>query len=144
MVRFRLLCGDFLLSNPALNLENRKTVCMGYPAMTPQGRAGKRRQKGAGNPCRENGTPNINWSKWPVDVVNDTPASAAGNSSYQFGSMPDIAAMPVGKKTTASVKRRFTLLFEELDKVCQVPYRCCFYPVKWHFPLWKVPKYRNA
>ena len=28
---------------------------MGYPAMTPQGRAGKRRRKGAGNPCRENG-----------------------------------------------------------------------------------------
>jgi len=55
MVRFRLLCGDFLLPNPALNLENRKTVCMGYPAMTPQGRAGKRRRKGAGKPCRENG-----------------------------------------------------------------------------------------
>ena len=72
MVRFRLLCGDFLLPNPALNLENRKTVCMGYPAMTPQGRAGKRRRKGAGKPCRENGAPNINWSKWPVDVVNDT------------------------------------------------------------------------
>ena len=31
------------------------TVCMGYPAMTPQGRAGKRRRKGAGKPCRENG-----------------------------------------------------------------------------------------
>ena len=72
MVRFRLLCGDFLLPNLAPNLENRMTVCMGYPAMTPQGRAGKRRRKGAGNPCRENGTPNINWSKWPVDVVNDT------------------------------------------------------------------------
>ena len=107
MVRFRLLCGDFLLPNPALNLENRKTVCMGYPAMTPKGstddcanrrskeevlaqcsnfckqansapqklakhkrRAGKRRRKGAGNPCRENGAPNINWSNWPVDVVN--------------------------------------------------------------------------
>ena len=40
--------------------------------MTPQGRAGKRRRKGAGKPCRENGAPNINWSKWPVDVVNDT------------------------------------------------------------------------
>ena len=37
----------------------------------PSGRAGKRRWKGAGNPCRENGAPNINWSKWPVDVVND-------------------------------------------------------------------------
>ena len=48
------------------------TVCMGYPAMTPQGRAGKRRRKGAGKLCRENGAPNINWSKWPVDVVNDT------------------------------------------------------------------------
>ena len=30
-------------------------VCMGYPAMTPQGRAGKRRWKGVGSPCRENG-----------------------------------------------------------------------------------------
>ena len=29
-----------------LHLENRMTVCMGYPAMTPQGRAGKRRRKG--------------------------------------------------------------------------------------------------
>ena len=72
MVRFRLLCGDFLLPNPAPHLENRMTVCMGYTAMTPQGRAGKRRRKGAGKPCRENGAPNINWSKWPVDVVNDT------------------------------------------------------------------------
>ena len=50
------------------------------------------------------------------------PALAAGSSSYRFGQMPDIAAMPVGRKATASVKRRFTLLFEELDKVCQVPY----------------------
>ena len=72
MVRFRLLCGVFLLPNPAPNLDNRKTVCMEYTAMTPQGRAGQRRRKGAGKPCRENGAPNINWSKWPVDVVNDT------------------------------------------------------------------------
>ena len=71
MVRFRLLCGDFLLPNPAPHLENRMTVCMGYPAMTPQGRAGKRRRKGAGNPCRENGRTLISqlrsktmWSKW--------------------------------------------------------------------------------
>ena len=28
---------------------------MGYPAMTSQERAGKRRRKGAGKPCRENG-----------------------------------------------------------------------------------------
>ena len=55
MVRFRLLCGDFLLPNPAPHLENRMTVCMGYPAMTLRRRAGKRRRKGAGNPCRENG-----------------------------------------------------------------------------------------
>ena len=45
----------FLLPNPAPNLENRMTVCMGYPAMTSQKRAGKRRRKEAGNPCRENG-----------------------------------------------------------------------------------------
>ena len=62
----------FLLPDPAPHLENRMTVCMGYPAMTLRRRAGKRRRKGAGNPCRENGAPNINWSKWPVDVVNDT------------------------------------------------------------------------
>ena len=36
MVRFRLLCGDFLLPNLAPHLENRMTVCMGYPAMTPK------------------------------------------------------------------------------------------------------------
>ena len=64
MIRFRLLCGDFLLPNPAPYLENRMTVCMGYPAMTPQGRAGKRRRKGAGNPCRENGTPNANLIRY--------------------------------------------------------------------------------
>ena len=40
---------------PSSNLENRMTVCMGYPAMTPQGRAGKRRREGAGKPCRKNG-----------------------------------------------------------------------------------------
>ena len=36
MVRFRFLCGDFLLPNSAPYLENRITVCMGYPAMTPK------------------------------------------------------------------------------------------------------------
>ena len=63
------------------------------------------------------------------------PALAAGSSSYRFGQMPDIAAMPVGRKTTASAKRRdtlatdnfchlpdFMLLFEELDKDYQVPH----------------------
>ena len=57
-----------------------------------------------------------------VPNVERTPALAAGSSSYRSGQMPDIAAMPVGRKATASVKRRLTLLFEELDKVCQVPY----------------------
>ena len=57
-----------------------------------------------------------------MPTVEPTPASAAGNSSYQFGQMPDIAAMPAGRKATASVKLLHTLLFEELDKVCQVPY----------------------
>ena len=71
MVRFRLLCGDFLLPDLAPHLENRKTVSMGYPAMTLRRRAGKRRRKGAGKPCRENGTLNIYWSRWSVDVVND-------------------------------------------------------------------------
>ena len=73
-----------------------------------------------------------------------TPALAVVSSSYRFGQMPDIAAMPVGRKATASVKQSHTLLFEELDKVCQVPYRCYFYLVKWHFPFWEVPKYRNS
>lgn len=40
-----------------------------------------------------------------------TPALAAGSSSYQFGRMPDIAAMPVVRKTTAIVKQPHTLLF---------------------------------
>jgi len=62
----------FFIAKSATNLENRMTVCMEYMAMTPQGRAGKRRRKGAGKPCRENGALNINWPKWPVDVVNDT------------------------------------------------------------------------
>ena len=33
------------------------------------------------------------------------PAPAAVNSSYRFGQMPDIAAMPVGRKTTTDGKR---------------------------------------
>ena len=41
------------------NLENHMTVCMEYPAMISQERAGKRRWKGAGTPCRENGTQNL-------------------------------------------------------------------------------------
>ena len=76
--------------------------------------------------------------------VERIPALAAGSSSYRFGQMPDIAAMPVGKKTTASVKRWFTLLFEKLDEVCQVPYPRSLLSVKWHFPFWKAPKYHNA
>ena len=76
--------------------------------------------------------------------VERIPALAAASSSCRFGQMPDIAAMPVDKKTTANVKQPHTLLFEELDKVYQVPHLCCFHPVKWHFPFWEVPKYRNA
>ena len=47
------------------------TVCMGYPAMTLQGRAGKRRWKGVGSPCRENGTQNLKsrWYEKPEPVV---------------------------------------------------------------------------
>ena len=33
------------------------------------GRAGKRRRKGAGNPCRENGTSNLMCSKWAHEVI---------------------------------------------------------------------------
>ena len=57
-----------------------------------------------------------------VPNVERTLALAAGSSSYQFGRMPDIAAMPVVRKTTAIVKQPHTLLFEELDKVFQAPY----------------------
>ena len=57
-----------------------------------------------------------------VPNVERIPALAAGSSSYRFGQMPDIAAMPVGRKTTAIVKQPHTLLFEELDKVFQAPY----------------------
>ena len=57
-----------------------------------------------------------------VPNVECTPALAAGSSSYRFGQMPDIAAMPVGRKITAIVKQPHTLLFEEFDKVCQAPY----------------------
>ena len=39
------------------------------------------------------------------------PALAAGSSSCRSGQMPDIAAMPVVRKTTAIVKRPHTLLF---------------------------------
>ena len=62
---------------------------------------------------------------------------AAGSSSYRFGRMPDIAAMPVGRKTTAIVKQPHALLFEELDKVFQAPY-----PRSLLFR--KVPLYRNT
>ena len=65
------------------------------------------------------------------------PALAAGSSSYRFGQMLDIAAMPVGRKTTAIVKQPHTLLFEELDKVFQDPY-----PRSLLFR--KVPLYRNT
>ena len=44
-----------LVSNLSLNLENRMTVRMEYPAMISQERAGRRRRKGAGNPCGDNG-----------------------------------------------------------------------------------------
>lgn len=54
--------------------------------------------------------------------VGRTPALAVVSNSYRSGQMPSIAAMPVGRKTTASVKQPHTLLFEELDKVCQFPY----------------------
>ena len=30
-----LFCGDFFVAVPVSYFENRMTVCMGYPAMTP-------------------------------------------------------------------------------------------------------------
>ena len=49
-----------------------------------------------------------------VPSAERIPALAAGSSSCRSGQMPDIAAMPVGRKTTASVKQPYTLLFEGL------------------------------
>lgn len=39
-----------------------------------------------------------------VPNVERIPVLAVGSSSYRSGQMPDIAAMPVGRKATASVK----------------------------------------
>lgn len=72
MVRFRLLCGDFLLPNPAPNLDNRMTVCMGYPAMIPKWESRKTPPRGGRKAMQGERRTHINWSKWPVDVVNDT------------------------------------------------------------------------
>ena len=70
-----------LLVNYVKRAGTVQTVCMGYTAMTPQGRAGKRRRKGAGKPCRENGTLNIKWSKWPPDWGNNTKRHSPETSS---------------------------------------------------------------
>ena len=66
---------DKLPARHQLNLENRMTVCMGYPAKTSQGRAGKRRREGAGKPCRDNGIPNLKlrWYAKPEPVVPISP-----------------------------------------------------------------------
>lgn len=48
---------------------------------------------------------NLRKSLKSVLNVEPTPALAVGSSSCRSGQMPDIAAMPVGRKTTASVKR---------------------------------------
>ena len=135
MVRFRLLCGDFLLPNPAPHLENHMTVCMGYTAMTLRRRAGKRRWKGAGNPCRENGAPNINWSKWPVDVVNDTkrhspekPSALRLTPCGHFDHMGWIAAAWINVDNLSTLTP-FVLRLTST----------------WHFvkPRWKVVGYEN-
>ena len=44
-----------------------------------------------------------------VPNVERIPALAAGSSSYRSGQMPDIAAMPAGRKATASAKRMLLL-----------------------------------
>ena len=58
---------------PSSNLENRMTVCMEYPAMTPQvGEPENAAARGGvGNPCRENGTqnPKSRWYEKPEPVV---------------------------------------------------------------------------
>ena len=65
---------------------------------------------------------NLRKSLKSASSVGRTPALAVVSNSYRSGQMPSIAAMPVGRKTTASVKQPHTLLLEELDKVCRVPY----------------------
>ena len=54
------------------------------------------------------------------------PALAAGSSSYRFG--------------------RCQILQQCLsaERLPPAQSECCFYPVKWCFPFWEVPKYRNA
>ena len=41
----------YVFYKPSSNLENRTTVCMGYPAMPPKWESRKTPLKGAGNPC---------------------------------------------------------------------------------------------
>lgn len=48
---------------------------------------------------------NLRKSLKSVPNVERIPALAAGSSSCRSGQMPDIAAMAVGRKATASVKR---------------------------------------
>ena len=45
----------FLLSFCLLNLENRMTVCMGYPAMTPKWESRKTPPEGGRKAMQENG-----------------------------------------------------------------------------------------
>ena len=56
------------------------TVCMGYPAMTSQERAEKRRRKGAGKPCRENGIP-----KFEITLTRKTGTSSS-DFTFEFTS----------------------------------------------------------
>ena len=86
------------------------------------------------------------WGKALKSALSEEsiPALAAESSSYRFGQMPDIAAMPVGRKITAIVKQPHTLLFEELDKVCQVPYPHSLLSRKVALPRMGSAKSRNA
>jgi len=67
-----LLCGDFLLPNSAPYLENRMTVCMGYPAMTPKRESRKTPPEGGRKSMQGERRTQCQLVKMAVDVVNDT------------------------------------------------------------------------
>mgnify|MGYP007061167343 CR=1 FL=1 len=75
-----------------------------------------------------------------------------GEQFLPIGQMPDIAAMPVGRKHYRSAKRRDTLQLtifvtcqiscfslRNLIKIVKFLTHAYFYKVKWYFPFWEVP-----
>ena len=57
-----LFCGDFFVAAPASNLENRMTVCMGYPAMTPKWESRKTPPEGGRKSMQGERRNDLMWS----------------------------------------------------------------------------------